>query len=48
MRKVSKTNGSAIKKRRQRHPYNQVDTDQRKQLLDLVEQHGLIIKEAAK
>lgn len=37
-----------IKKRRERHPYNQVDTEQRVALLNLVERDGLIIKEAAR
>lgn len=36
-----------IKKRRQRLPYCQIDTEQRRMLLFLVEKQGLIIKEAA-
>jgi hypothetical protein len=46
--KKIKTNASMIRKRRQRHPYNQVETQQRQALLDLVQRDGLIIKEAAR
>ncbi|TNV85095.1 hypothetical protein FGO68_gene15180 [Halteria grandinella] len=38
---------AGIRKRKQRKPYSQIDSDQRRQLLQLVEQQGLIIKEAA-
>jgi DNA-binding MarR family transcriptional regulator len=46
--KKIKTNASMIRKRRQRQPYNQVETNQRQVLLDLVQRDGLIIKEAAR
>jgi hypothetical protein len=37
----------ASRKRKQRKPYNQIETHKRRMLLQLVEHQGLIIKEAA-